>query len=131
MIVDTNVLLRLVERASGTQARAARMRVEAARAGESLAVFAATILEVAFVLESVPAGYGWDRGSVTSALEAITDEPAFDIEHRDVLRVAAATYRDKSIDLRDCYLDALARERDTRVLTFDRDLRRLGTGERP
>jgi len=132
VIVDTNVLLRILEQDSGTQGRAARARVEAAReAGDTLAVLAATVLEVAFVLESRRAGYGWDHASVAGAVEAIADEPAFAVEHRDALRAAATTYRDRAVDLHDCFLHAIAAERETRVLSFDDDLRRLGSGERP
>ncbi|MBA2439841.1 MAG: PIN domain-containing protein [Thermoleophilaceae bacterium] len=131
MIVDTNLLLRIIERDAGAHGQAARARVEDARIGEPLTVFAATVLEVVFVLESGQAGYGWDRDSVSQAVEAIADEPGFAVEHGEQLRVAALTYRDRSIDLHDCYLDALAREHETRILSFDRDLARLGTGERP
>ena len=131
MIADTNVLLRVLERDAGVHGRAARARVEAARVGERITVFAATVLEVAFVLESAPAGYGWDRDSVSAAVKAIVDEPGFAVEHADALRGAAKTYRDHPIDLHDCYLDALARERKTRVLSFDRDLAPgLGGGAR-
>lgn len=131
MIADTNVLLRALAPDAGAQGHAARARVEAARTGEPITVFAATVLEVAFVLESAKAGYGWGRTVVGDAITSIVDEPGFTVEHDAALRVAATTYRDHSIDLHDCYLDALARERATQVLSFDRDLARLGTGERP
>ncbi|MGI8660536.1 MAG: PIN domain-containing protein [Thermoleophilaceae bacterium] len=131
MIADTNVLLRILEADAGDHGRAARTRVEAARGGEAIAVLAATVLEVAFVLESANAGYGWEREAVAAAVEAITDEPGFMVEHGDALRAAAVTYRERSIDLHDCYLDALARGWRTSVLSFDADLARLGTGERP
>ena len=131
MIADANVLLRLLDRDSGAHGRAARARVEKARSGEPIGVLPATILEVAFVLESSAAGYGWERVAVAAAIEAIVDEPGFAVEDGGVLRVAAATYLDSRIDLHDCYLDAIARERGTRVLSFDKDLARLGSGERP
>lgn len=131
MIADTNVLLRILDHDGGTHGRAARARVEVARSGEPIGVLAATALEVAFVLECAAAGYGWDRVAVASAIEAIVDEPGFVVEHAAALRVAAATYRDRAIDLHDCYLDAVARERGVRVLSFDKDLERLGSGERP
>ncbi len=91
-------------------------------------MLAATVLEVAFVLASAAAGYGWDRGAVAAALEAMIDEPGFAVEHGPALRAAAATYRARAIDLHDCFLDAIARERATRVLSFDADLARLGSG---
>ena len=131
MIADANLVLRILDRDASAHGRAARARVERARAGEPIGLLAATVLEVAFVLESAAAGYGWDRAAVASAIDAIVDEPGFSVEHDTALRAAAATYRDRNVDLHDCLLDAIARERGTRVLSFDRDLRRLGTGERP
>jgi predicted nucleic-acid-binding protein len=132
VIVDTNVLLRLIDGGTGAHARAARQRVAKAReTGTKLTVLAATVLEIAFVLESDRAGYGWSRDVVAGAVDAIVDEPAFAVEHGSALRTAAATYRERAIDLHDCLLSAFAEERQTRVLSFDADLRRLGTGERP
>lgn len=132
MIVDTNVLLRILDGADSAQRGAARARVAVAREhGEPLIVLAATVLEVAYVLESAQAGYGWDRSAVARAVTAVVDEPAFAVEHDGALRTATAAYRERAIDLHDCLLDAIARERKLRVLSFDADLRRLGTGERP
>jgi len=37
----------------------------------------------------------------------------------------------RSIDLHDCFLAALATERETRVLSVDDDFRRLGVRETP
>lgn len=132
MIVDTNVLLRALIRDASPQAHAVRARVEAARrSGQTLAVLAPTVLEVVYVLESTGAGYGWGREEVARAVQAILDEPAFDVEHEAALRQAVANYRDRSIDLHDCLLSAIALLRRTRVLSFDDDLRRLGGSERP
>lgn len=104
--------------------------MEIARRGSPIAVLAATVLEVAYVLESA-AGYGWQRGAVASAVEAIVDEPGFEVEHGEALRAATANYRDHAFDLHDCYLDAVARQRRTRELSLDADLARLGSGEKP
>lgn len=132
MILDTNVLLRTLDRDPGAQGIAARARVKAARAsGEKLTVLSATVLEATYVLESKHAGYGWDRDAVAAAVEAIVDDPAFDIEHASALRAAAASYKMRSVDLHDCLLSAIATDRGTTVLSFDDDLRRLGTGEQP
>ena len=132
MIVDTNILLRSLEGAMNAQGQAVRARIESARQdGQAFTVLAATVLEVAYVLESSSAGFGWDRDDVARAVEAIVDEPAFEIEHGDALRAAAGRYRTRSIDLHDCLLDALAQERHTRVLSFDRDLHKLGHAEQP
>lgn len=132
MIVDTNVLLRLLDGGTGAHARAARQRVvEARTTGARLSVLSATVLEVGYVLENSAAGYGWNRAAVADAVNAIVDEPAFAVEHGAALRSAVATYRDRSIDLHDCLLSALADERETLVLSFDADIRKLGNSERP
>lgn len=132
MIVDTNVLLCALGARSGPPADAVRARVQSARdTDERLSVFSATVLEAAYVLASAAAGYGWERESVASAVEAVVDEPGFDVEHAAALRTAASTHRARAIDLHDCFLSALASATGTRVLSFDDDFRWLGTRERP
>lgn len=132
MIVDTNVLLRALDGDTSTHGQAVRHRVENAReTGHKLTVLSATLLEVAYVLESARAGYGWNRDDIARAVEAVLDDPAFEVEHSDALRNATTSYRARSVDLHDCFLSAVANERHTRVLSFDDDLRRLGNSERP
>lgn len=132
MIVDANVLLRALDQSDGEQTAAVHARIRAARASSApLTVMAATVLEVAYVLQSSRTGYGWDRDTVARAVEAIVDEPGFVVEHGDALRAAAARHRERAIDLHDCFLDALAVQRGVRVLSFDHDLLRLGSGEVP
>ena len=132
MILDTNVLLRSLEGETSDHAKAVRARVESAReTGERLAVLSATVLEAAYVLESARAGYGWDRTDIARAIEAVVDEPAFEVEHAAALRSATTSYRARSVDLHDCLLSAIANERHMRVLSFDEDLRKLGSSERP
>ena len=83
------------------------------------------------MLESVRAGYGWERHVIGQAIEAVIDEPAFELEHADALRRAVTSYKARSVDLHDCLLSAVANQHNTRVLSFDDDLRKLGTGEQP
>jgi len=132
VIVDTNVLLRALDGDTSAHGQAVRNRVETARrTGQKLTVLSATLLEVAYVLESARAGYGWNRNDIARAVEAVLDDPAFEVEHSEALRNAAASYRARSVDLHDCLLSAVANQRQTRVLSFDEDLRRLGNSERP
>ncbi len=132
MILDTSVLLRTLDRDPGTQGIAAGVRVKAAReSDDKLTVLSATVLEAAYVLESKRAGYGWDRDAVAAAVEAIVDDPAFDVEYASALRAAAACCKMRSVDLHDCLLGAIATDRGTNVLSFDDHLPQLGTGEQP
>lgn len=68
---------------------------------------------------------------IARAVESVIDEPAFEVEHADALRQAAASYRTRSVDLHDCFLSTVASERHIRVLSFDDDLHKLGNGETP
>lgn len=131
MIVDTNVLLRVLDADGGPQTTAARESIRRSRAASPLTVLSATVVEMAFVLRSARAGYGWDRQVIGDAVEAVLDEPAFAVEHGDALRRALRAFRGRSIDLHDCLLHAIAEERGVRVVSFDDDLQRLGTGESP
>jgi predicted nucleic-acid-binding protein len=116
----------------GDQGQAARARIAQAREdGRQLTVLAATVLEVAYVLERSSAGYGWLRDAVADAITAVIEDPALEVEHADALRMAVTTYRIRSVDLHDCLLSAIAAERDTAVLSFDEDLRRMGHHEFP
>lgn len=56
-----------------------------------MTVLAVTVLEVAYVLESSHAGYGWDRADIARAVEAVVDELALAVEHGEALRAAAKT----------------------------------------
>jgi predicted nucleic-acid-binding protein len=132
VILDTNVLLRALDGDPGAQGQAARARIAQAREdGRQLTVLAATVLEVAYVLESPRAGYGWPRDAVADAITAVTEDPALEVERADALRTAVTEYRARSVDLHDCLLNAVAAERDTAVLSFDEDLRRMGHHEFP
>jgi predicted nucleic-acid-binding protein len=132
VIADTNVLLRALDADTGPRATAVRARIEGARTGDArITVLSATVLEVAYVLASAAAGYGWDRPDVARAIDAIVNEPAFDVEHGEALATAASTYRSRSIDPHDCLLASVAAQRGTRVLSFDADLRKLGIAEKP
>jgi predicted nucleic-acid-binding protein len=132
MLADANVLLRGLDGSESPHSEAVRKRIEAARAdGLKFTVLSATVLEVVYVLESAQAGYGWNRRDISSAVSAIVNEPAFDVEHGEPLAEAAAVYGSRSIDLHDCLLAAIAGRDGTRVLTFDADLRKLGVAEQP
>lgn len=132
MIADTNVLLRALDPEDRPQAQAVRARIKTGRSsGAKITVLAATVLEVAYALESTRAGYGWDRQDVARAIGAIVDEPGFDVEHAEAITDALSTYRTRSIDLHDCFLGSVASQRRTRVLSFDDDLRKLGVSEEP
>ncbi len=126
MLVDANVLLRVFDGPGHTQyADAIAMIREAVEHGETLRVFPNTLIEMAFVLSSEPAGYGYERSVVAQALSAVLDDPNLRVDAEAVWRRALNLYAEYPIDLDDLYLAAVAEHTDDRVLSFDRDFDRL------
>lgn len=135
MYADANFLLRALEQKQASANTKARARLQALRqADDSLRVAPATIHEVVHVLESHRLGYGWARADVGGVLMSLLQEAALELEELAVLTATAATYVSfgkNGPDFHDCYLASKARALDTKVVSFDRDLDRLGAREAP
>lgn len=134
MIADTNFLLRALDPEDRGHGRRARERLKQIRGDNQksrIKVFAATVIEVAYVFSGKGAGYGYGPAEVKQALELILEEPALEIEHREALSRAADLHRESGIDFHDCYLAASALAGQDKVLSFDRDLKRLGVALEP
>ncbi len=126
MIVDTNILLRLIDGPDAPQnEQAARLVRNAREAEESLVVTEATFIEVGFVLQGPRAGYGWEVGEVAGVLLDLLETVPFTFERTAVLRRAVAIYRATGFDLHDCYLQARAEEADDEVLSLNGDFKRM------
>jgi predicted nucleic-acid-binding protein len=134
MIADTNVLLRAFDEQDSDHRERARSSIRKARdCGQPLIVKAATFIEVEHVLRSEKTSYGWSRESICSALFAILGDPGLGVEENEVLTQAVHKYlvTNKGVSLHDCYLNACALEHSTTVISFDRDLQKLGNGVMP
>ncbi len=126
MLVDANVLLRVFDGPDHTQhADAVAMIRDALEHGETLRVLPNTLIEMAFVLSSKPAGYGYERSVVAQALSAVLDDPSLLVDGEAVWRRALDLYVEYPVDLDDLYLAAVAEDAKDRVLSFDRDFDRL------
>jgi len=130
LIIDTHVLLRLVDGPDGPDgpqyAQVSAALEQALKQGERIIVTAATMHEVVFVLASARTGYGYTRTEVAAEVAWLLDTPELDVEHASALRHAAASYAEhKAIDFHDCYLSALGRVVDQRVFSLDEDFDKL------
>lgn len=126
MILDTNILLRLIDGETSLQHGEVVERLrQAIDAGQRLHVDAATVIEAAFVLRSSRTGYGYRPSEVAHELRAMLDAPELDVEHRDALKAAAASYADTGLDFHDCYLAARGSLLHEDVFSLDADFKRL------
>lgn len=126
MILDTNVLLRLIDGPDGPRYGEVRDRLETALAnGERLHIEAATVHEVVFVLRSQATGYCYTRAEIADAIHALVDARELEVEHAVAVGEAATNYGSTNIDFHDCYLAARAHQLGEQVCSFDGDFKRL------
>lgn len=127
MIADTNFLLRALDQGDSDHGHKARKVLERHRIrGHQISVYAATVIEVAYVLRSVAAGYGYSPAEVSEAVHLILEEPALEVESRESLLLATKLHAEKGIDFHDCYLASIAMTNGEKVFSFDADFRKLG-----
>jgi predicted nucleic acid-binding protein len=126
VIVDTNILLRLIDGPASPQHERTVGIVRAAQdADETLVVTDATFLEVGFVLRAQGAGYGWEVGDIAKVLTDLLETVPFTFERAGVLRSAVVIYGAKGFDLHDCYLQARALDVGAHVMSLDGDFDRM------
>ncbi len=122
--LDTNVLVRYLVQDDPGQARQAAAAIDgAAGRGERLHLAAVTLCELVWVLES---SYDEPRANVAATLDQILRTADFEIEHRDLVRHAADTYRETAVDFADALVVQVNHAAGCEhTLTFDKSLRRL------
>jgi predicted nucleic acid-binding protein len=127
VILDTNIILRLIDGPSGPRYKQIRRALRAAIAAKKpLRVDAATIHEVVYVLASQATGYGYTRTQVTAAVHQIVEAPELNVEHAGALYRAATDYgANTGIDFHDCYIAARARDLNEDVYSLDGDFKKL------
>lgn len=126
MIADTNILLRIVDGPGHPLHETATHLVSDALAkGEKVHVTDATVHEIAYVLRSKAAGYGFPPESVAGTIADLLDAPELTFENTDVLRLACELYGSTGIDFHDCYLATLSHLRHGEPLSLDDDIAKL------
>jgi len=128
VILDTNILLRLIDGQDGPQYAEVKTRLEGAlEQGERLRVDVATIHEVVYVLRSKATGYGYSRTEVADTVHGLIRAPELTVERPQALYQAATEYGARtSVDFHDCYLAAKAAEMPgEEVYSLDGDFKKL------
>ena len=129
--LDTNVILRFLLADDPSQSPKARALFEFAQAGR-LALFVShvTLAEASWVLLSY---YDFERPELARTLRALVLHEGVEVADSAVLLDAFDRFGRINVDFIDCYAAALAKARDSVVVTNDRDFRKFTdvTARRP
>lgn len=120
MVVDTNVLMRLVTGDVPHLAEQAATEIGRHRAG-TIVVPDYILAELAFVLE-FHKPYAWKRHQIVDAMKDIHTTPQFAVSR--TAREAIKYYTEPKLDFPDCLLIAHAKLHNTGILSFDKDLQK-------
>lgn len=125
MLVDTNVLVRVLIGAPESQALAATRLVERV---DRLLLPDLVFAEVVYVLGSV---YGLSRQTIAWMMRSVLGYESIVVSNADLLTRSLEIYEQCRIDFADAYLAASAETTGVgMVASFDRALDRVGTIER-
>ena len=119
IVIDTNVLVRLVTDDDPMQAQLAQDALElAARAGKALMVVNIVLCELIWVLMR---SYGYSKPQCIDVLDRLLGFAGLNFESRKLARNATTTWRASNADFADAMVGLVAVELGAEfVLTFDK-----------
>ena len=120
--LDTNVLVRYLVKDDKKQAeRAGAFIRKTAASGEGCFINSIVLCETVWVLESA---YKYDKGTIADVLEKILATKQFEIERKDITRLAVHDYRQGGGDLADYLIGRINQAQGCdATASFDRALR--------
>lgn len=130
LIVDTNILVRLITRYPQEQyAAAAGLLENAEKLGQTVQVHPIHVAEAIFVLEGTT--YRLTPAQAGLELMSLFEASIWSVREVEPLLAALAAYPESGLDFPDIYLAELARFDRLRVVSFDRKLIRYSRGLEP
>ncbi len=121
--LDTNIILRLLLKDNkNLSTKAYNYFLEAKERKIELILIPEIVFEVEYVLRKL---YKVSRKDIAIHLLSIVKTPYLTVSNKQVLIQSIGKYGQISIDLVDCYLYFLALHDNARVLSFDKDLKRI------
>lgn len=122
-ILDTNVILRFTLKDNISHFKKASELLSSADKGHvSLILIPQVIFECVFVLEKV---YKYDHAKIAEEIGKFIKFDYLRLENREILVKSFNIYKNKNIDLVDCYLYILSIKNKCEVFTFDKDFKKL------
>lgn len=123
LIADTNFLLRYILNDIPAQTLSAEKHLKKAKKGlVKIVVCPVVLFEMAYALEKF---YKLPPARTVDYLRKIVTTPYLEVEERGVLLDALTLHREGQTDFVDAYLFAKAQEQGAKVLSFDKDFKKL------
>lgn len=122
-IVDTNVFLRFLLKDNKKYFNQAQKYFAQAKEGKiTLILLPQVLFEIDYVLRGV---YSLSKKETVDILSTLVKSPALEIKNRKVLIEVVEKYKKINIDLFDIYLAGIAKQQKAKLLSFDKDFRKI------
>lgn len=123
VVADTNVFLRFLTNDIPSQAKSIEKRFQDAQEGKlQLVILPITVVEILFQLEN------WYKFSKQEAIEKLIllFSPSWlELEDKEAVFEALALYKESNIDFVDILTFSMAKNRNSKILSFDKDYDKL------
>lgn len=119
MVLDTNILIRILTNDNPTLAAKAVSKIRQAKA---VLITSVVIAEVIYVLENL---YGYERSDLYVVLRFIKSQEKFQVEDLNILEFSFSLYTDFKIDFVDSFIIAKAILSGMEVGTLDKKLEKV------
>lgn len=121
--VDANAFLRFLLNDIPKQKKEFEQLLNKAKKSEvELIVPQIIIFEINFVLKKF---YNFSKEEITDKLQSIVKAPYLKVQDREILLNAIKLYSKNNLSLTDCFLYAKAREEESNIFTFDKNLQKI------
>lgn len=122
-LVDTNVFLRFFLKDHPAHfAKAKRYFTQATQGKIKLVLVPQVVFEINYVLKKV---YLLTNKKIATLLTNTINSPYIHTDNQEILVDSLKIYKNKNVDLVDIYLYQLSKHRKTKILTFDKDFKKL------
>lgn len=122
-LVDTNVLLRFLLKDDQKLYQQAKKYLLRAKDGQvSLILLPQVIFEIDYFLRGV---YSLSRKESSEILSTLVQSPDLEVKERKTLIRAVEIYKKLNVDLFDIYLYLRAKEEKAKILSFDKDFKKI------
>lgn len=122
-LVDTNIFLRfLLKDNQKFYQQAKKYFILAHEKKIKLSLISPVVFELDYVLKGV---YGLKRDESADLLRKLISLPILEVENREILLEAIEKYKKLNVNLFDLYLWEMAKQEKAKVLSFDKDFKKI------
>ena len=122
-VVDTNVFLRFLLKDNKKYFSQAKKYFLQAKEGKIILILLPPVVfEIDYVLKGV---YSLSRQESAKILSFLVKSPDLEVEERKILIEAIEKYKKINIDLVDIYLATAAKQQKAKMLSFDKDFKKI------